>query len=278
MSNPLPASPFFRFATALLLMSTLARGAEEKFGSHVLTWDSFVAQPTSVGERRDVVNLPTATIERFESHISTLKPGLASHPPHRHAQEEFIILKAGTVEVSINGQTWRVGPGSMFFFASNDLHNLRNVGSTPATYFVFNLTTAATHTAPAAPAAESAAPDKLKSQVFDWAKLEVKPTSVGQRREIVNSPTVTCTNFEAHVTTLNPGQAPHAPHHHPDEELVVVKEGTVEATINGVARQGGPGAIFFYGSNDVHGMKNVGTTPATYHVIRIVTAATPKAE
>ena len=51
----------------------------------------------------------------------------------------------------------------------------------------------------------------------------------------------------------------------------------IAATINGVTNRGGPGSVFFYGSNDEHGIKNVGGTTARYHVIRIVTAATPNA-
>ena len=260
----------------LALAGTLrAADPAARLGSTVFNWEKLTAKATGLGERRDVADQPTATIERFECHISTLNPGQISHPPHRHPQEEFIILHTGTLDVFINGKVQRVGPGSLFFFASNDLHNVKNVGDTPATYFVFNLTTPATHAAPATPAAESAAPDKLRSSVFAWDQLVVKPTKTGERREILNSPTVTCANLEVHVTTLNPGESPHAPHHHPDEEIVVVQSGLLEATIKGVSSRGGPGSIFFYASNDEHGMKNVGTTPATYHVIRIVTAATP---
>ena len=83
-------------------------------------------------------------------------------------------------------------------------------------------------------------------------------------------------NIEGHVTTLNPGEIPHEAHRHPDEEMVVIKEGTIEATINGVSQRGGPGSVFFFASNDLHGMKNVGTTIATYHVFRFITATTPK--
>jgi quercetin dioxygenase-like cupin family protein len=93
---------------------------------------------------------------------------------------------------------------------------------------------------------------------------------------VVASPTPTCENFSIHVTTLNAGEIPHGSHRHPDEEIVVVKEGVMECTIEGVTRRGGPGSIFFYGSNEEHGMKNVGGTTASYYVIRIITAATPK--
>jgi quercetin dioxygenase-like cupin family protein len=248
-----------------------------RLGSKVFKWEELVAKPTAVGVRRDVVNLPTATLERFECHISTLNAGLMSHPPHRHPQEEFIILKEGVLEVFVNGRTQRVGPGSFFFFASNDLHNVTNVGDQPATYLVFNLTTTTTRDAPPDGAAAANLPGKLGSTVLDWAALPVKATKTGERRELVNSPTCTCANLEGHVTTLRTGEVPHAPHHHPDEELVIVKEGQMEVTINGVSTRAGPGSIVFYASNDQHGMKNVGTTMASYHVIRFVTAATPAA-
>ena len=251
--------------------------AKAKLGSRVFIFDELKAKPNAVGEVRAVVDLPTATFEKFESHITTLNPGQASHLPHKHAREEFIIVKEGTLEVHINGQTQPAGPGSLLFYASNDMHAVRNIGTTRATYLVFNFETVATRSTAPEGAAVAKLPGKLGSTVFNWDKLAVKPTKVGSRRDIVNSPTPTCESFECHVTTLNAGEVPHAAHRHPDEEIVVVKEGVMEVTINGVTQRGGPGSIFFYGSNDEHGMKNVGGTTASYHVIRIVTAATPKA-
>ena len=245
-----------------------------KIGSMVVRFENLAAKSTGVGERRDVANNPTATLERFECHISTLNPSKMSHPPHTHPQEELIILTDGTLDVNANGRMQRVGPGSLFFFRSNNPHNVQNNGEKPATYFVFNFATAATRTPPAigAPTPEG----QLGSTVVDWASLPVKATKTGERREVVNLPTATLANFECHVTTLNPGEAPRAPHRHPDEELILVKEGTVDVTINGHTQQAGPGSIVFFGSNDEHGLKNAGATAATYYVVRVVTAATPK--
>ena len=249
----------------------------EKMGSKVFPWESFVAKKTANGERREVANQPTATLEIFESHISTLNPGERSHAPHIHPQEEFIILKEGTLDASINGKVERVETGSIMFFASNDYHNVTNVGTTPATYLVFNFRTAATKSVPKEGATAAAVPGKQVSKVFHWDKLEFKPGPKGGRREIVNSPTTTLKSWEGHITTLKAGEMPHAAHNHPDEELIIVKEGTMEATIDGVAKSGGPGSIFFYGSNAMHGMKNVGGTEATYYVFRTITEATPPA-
>jgi quercetin dioxygenase-like cupin family protein len=275
-------NPAVRFLGVALAFAFVARGESQPAaplrtqGSQAWIWENLTFTRNAVGGRREVTNLPTATLRRFESHVTTLNPGLDSHAPHRHAQEEFIILKEGVLETHINGHTQRVGPGSLFFFASNDLHNVTNVGDTPATYLVFNVQTALTADAPAEGAAKAALPGKLGSTVYDWDALPVTTTGKGARRELMNSPTVTCANLECHVTTLNPGETPHAAHRHPDEELIVVKDGTVEATIDGAATRGGPGSIFFFASNSLHGLRNVGTTPATYYVVRIVTEATPK--
>lgn len=270
----------FSLLGLLSLTTLMAQAAENtppaKLGSAVFAWDSLDVFPTEVGQRRDVADQPTATLERFECHITTLNPGLDSHPQHQHAQEEFIILQEGQLDVIINGKATRAGSGSLLFYASNDFHSVRNVGDTPATYVVLNFATAATRSAPAGRAVDTAAPEALRSQVFDWEKLEVIPTAKGARRDILDSPTVTTRNIECHVTTLNNGETPHPPHRHSDEEVIVVKEGTVEAFINGATTSGGPGSVFFFASNDNHGLRNVGEESATYFVFRILTEETPE--
>jgi XRE family transcriptional regulator, regulator of sulfur utilization len=113
-------------------------------GSHVFDWNSLVDKPNAVGSVRTVCNTPTATLEDLEIHISTLNPGLMSHPPHRHPTEEVIIVRQGTVETLSNGKWIRVGPGSVIFNGSNQLHAFRNVGTEPAVYHVVSVKTAAT--------------------------------------------------------------------------------------------------------------------------------------
>jgi quercetin dioxygenase-like cupin family protein len=107
-----------------------------------------------------------------------------------------------------------------------------------------------------------------KSTVFEWTTLEAKPTEIGARRDVMRAPTPTLAELEIHITTLNVGQISHAPHRHPEEELLIVKEGTVETLQNGKASRLGPGSIIFHSSNDLHNIRNAGATPATYHVIQ----------
>jgi XRE family transcriptional regulator, regulator of sulfur utilization len=108
----------------------------------------------------------------------------------------------------------------------------------------------------------------MGSAVFDWNKLEAKPTNVGQTRKVFQAPTATLDELECHITTLNPGVASHPPHKHPDEELLVIKEGTVESLVNGQWQRLGPGSIIFQAANQEHTIRNAGTTTATYHVFK----------
>ena len=131
---------------ALLLLAAWNLGAQpaapkQEAGSGVFDWTALVVRKTATGERRDIIDRPTATFANFESHVTTLEAGIAAHAPHRHADEEVVIVKEGTIEVTINGKTQTVGPGSMLFFASNDLHGMKNVGSGRATYYVIRIVT-----------------------------------------------------------------------------------------------------------------------------------------
>ena len=117
--------------------------------------------------------------------------------------------------------------------------------------------------------------EKLHSISYDWNAMTARTNDYGAVRSIVRAPTPTLEELEMHITTLNAGQTSHAPHQHPNEELIILREGTVEALVHGEWKRLGPGSIIFQASNELHGIKNVGTGPATYHVVNWKTTATP---
>ena len=120
-------------------------------------------------------------------------------------------------------------------------------------------------------------PGVLGSTTFDWNSIPVKTTDVGSVRQVVSQPTATLENLEVHITTLNPGKSPHPPHRHPNEEMLIIRQGTLEAFINGEWKRVGPGSVIFFASNQLHGVRNVGDEPAIYHVVNWKSAATPAA-
>ena len=74
---------FLRLALAFAPLALIAQPAAPAapLGSTVFKWENLAVRPTGNGERRDVTDRPTATFERFESHVTTLLPGRMSHPP-----------------------------------------------------------------------------------------------------------------------------------------------------------------------------------------------------
>ena len=120
---------------------------------------------------------------------------------------------------------------------------------------------------PASPAPAASPAAILSSTAVSWEEIQARPAS-GRARQVFKDPTATLDELELHVTTLPAGQTSHPPHKHPDEELIIVKEGTVEALVNGQTRRLGPGSVIFQAANQMHGLRNVGDTPAVYHVIR----------
>ena len=119
-------------------------------------------------------------------------------------------------------------------------------------------------------------PGVLPSTAFDWNTVAVRETKIGSSRQVVRAPTATLDELEIHITTLNPGQTSHAPHQHPNEELLIVKEGTVEALVNGEWKRLGVGSVIFQASNQLHTIRNAGDGPATYHVVNWKSAGTPR--
>jgi quercetin dioxygenase-like cupin family protein len=125
--------------TAVTTLSIVAARAQTNImQSTVFDWNAIATKQTEVGSVRQFFRNPTATLDELECHVTTLNPGLQSHPPHKHANEELVIIREGMVEVLSNGEWKKVGPGSVIFNASNQLHALKNVGTTPAVYHVIN--------------------------------------------------------------------------------------------------------------------------------------------
>jgi uncharacterized cupin superfamily protein len=121
-----------------------------------------------------------------------------------------------------------------------------------------------------------ASPTKLTSSVYDWEKMPVIPTPKGERRDVFDGPTATLDKAHCHITTLNPGENSGEPRRHLQEEIIIVKEGMVEATFDGKIQMAGPGSIFFFAANAVTRLRNAGATPCTYIVVYYYTPLTPK--
>jgi XRE family transcriptional regulator, regulator of sulfur utilization len=139
-------------------------------------------------------------------------------------------------------------------------------------HFVIAVSTAAALAA----LAQSEKKSAMTSTAIEWNSTEAKPNANGSSRKFFDAPTATLEVLECHATTLNPGTTNHPILRRLEDEVIIVKDGTIEAFVQDKWKRLGPGSVIFNASNVLQAMRNVGDVPATYHVISFRSAATPK--
>jgi mannose-6-phosphate isomerase-like protein (cupin superfamily) len=127
---------------------------------------------------------------------------------------------------------------------------------------------------PALFAAQASSAEKstavLPSAVFQLDRLHVKENANGNKSwQVFTGATHDGFPIDMHVTQLAPGNAPHAPHHHVHEEMMMMIEGELLVTIGDKSERMTSGGIAYIHSNDEHGLKNVGSVPARYFVLAL---------
>ncbi len=121
----------------------------------------------------------------------------------------------------------------------------------------------------AATAAFADQPAPLASHAYRFEDLPVRSNGANRFRAVLDGQTHAGARLEIHETTLAPGASPHPPHRHIHEEIFLMREGAVEVTISGKTTRLGPGGVAFIASNDLHGLRNAGETPANYFVLAL---------
>ena len=89
----------------------------------------------SFGDLRIYYDGPTDQLKSMTAGSLRLNPGAEPHPPHKHPEEEFMLITEGTGEMKVDGKLKKVGPGVMMYCASNKLHGIVNTGKSPLLFY-----------------------------------------------------------------------------------------------------------------------------------------------
>jgi mannose-6-phosphate isomerase-like protein (cupin superfamily) len=68
--------------------------------------------------------------------MSAVAPHSATHPPHKHVEDEFFFVLEGTAEFYLDGKTKAAGPYTSFYCPPDVEHGIRNTGDTELKYLV----------------------------------------------------------------------------------------------------------------------------------------------
>jgi len=117
----------------------------------------------------------------------------------------------------------------------------------------------------------------LTSTAIEWTSPASKTNATGASRTFFEGSTANFDSLECHASTLNPGATNHVILSRPNDEVIIVKEGTIEAFVGDKWVRVGPGSVIFNAANVPQSMRNPGNAPATYHVITFRPAARKQA-
>lgn len=103
--------------------------------SFVIDWNDMVYKPHDHGGVRQLFDRKTVHNNRFDIHITSLNPGLSSHAPHTHKNEEIILMMDGEGEMVHGDKKRMLYTGGAAWVESMIPHNITNTGKRPAVYF-----------------------------------------------------------------------------------------------------------------------------------------------
>ena len=106
---------------------------------------------------------------------------------------------------------------------------------------------------------------RLPDTLVDAKAAKLTRESFGDLRIYFDGATDQVRSMTAGSLSLKPGMRPHPPHQHPEEEFMVVTEGTGEIMVGGKTSRVGPGSMMYCAANHTHGVVNTGSVPLLFY-------------
>lgn len=246
----------------LIFLGNMAAAQLQEVQTGVYKWDNLPKKESAERIGYKVLEGYSTHLSFLEIHATTQQKGAKPSKPHvQNSIEELIIIKEGTMKMTIDGKSEILETGSAILIPPLTEQSMENVGDGPMTYYVIMFT--------AKKPMDIERSKKAGHTLFlDSKKLITEKTKKGNRTSYFKRPTAMFERFEAHTTQLDSAGPSHKPHNHIDTELIIVVEGQTEMTINEEKYQGKAGDLYFVKSNAFHGISNASDKSCKYYAIR----------
>jgi mannose-6-phosphate isomerase-like protein (cupin superfamily) len=231
--------------------------------SGIYKWEDAKVVKKSYGTIREIIKSQTPTLEMFEIKIIELLPGkgLASYNVEPGV-DEMLIIKEGKADLYIKNKPVTLTKGSVVLMPQGEKIRLKNSSKKWLVFYNFRFKTG------------NIPVKKYSPFIALWDTVKFLPNANGGRRNIINQETSALKNLEIHVTTLKVGLPSHASHTHADEEIILIRKGLAEESINGISYPAPDGSAVFLTNVDNHGIRNAGKADCEYYAIRWITDKT----
>ncbi|MCB0633693.1 MAG: cupin domain-containing protein [Saprospiraceae bacterium] len=249
--------------TTVLCFSSLSIFAQlEAVKSGVYRWKDHPVRVSEDRESRKILEGTSPHFEYLEIHATTQFAGAKPSTAHANEDiEEVLIIKEGTVKVTIEGVSTILGPAGVILLMPQQMHSLENVGDGPLTYYVMRY--------------RSKKPMNLErgstaggSLMLNADSLTFKASARGGSRAYFDRATAMCERFEMHVTQLDHKGPSHQPHAHVETEIILILSGDTKMMIDGREYEATVGDFYFIESELPHGVSNSTDAPCSYFAFK----------
>jgi len=249
---------------AIVLCGPMAVLAQNQIASDVYAWQAAPAEKTDTDEKRTIIKGIATDFEFMDITATALSKGNGDPETIHTDFEEMIVVKDGSLTITINSESKTVGRGSVAIVTPGDKRSYTNAADSETTFFVLRYKSKK-------PVDAERGKKSGGSLVMDWndVKFTARSDGKGGTRNFFAKPTAMGKRLELHSTLLDPSQNSHAPHRHRAEELVIILDAEVEMYLgpgekDGKLRKATNGDIIYLVSNEYHAISNIGTKPALY--------------
>jgi len=114
----------------------------------------------------------------------------------------------------------------------------------------------------------AAAATKIPNSTMDKAQAKVTHETFGDLRIYMDGSTDQLGAMTFGSLMLKPGMSPHPPHQHPEEEIMILTEGSGEISVEGKITKVAAGSSMYCAANKLHGIVNTGKTPLLFYFFK----------
>ena len=115
----------------------LAAQEDNKIHSTVIPLDKALEQQNDWGVFYTYFSGETYGTKDVLTGVAVIKPDMQIHPPHIHAEEEYLMVTKGEGSWHLNGRDFPAQKGDILYAAPWDIHGIKNTGNQPLEFVVW---------------------------------------------------------------------------------------------------------------------------------------------
>ena len=123
--------------TAFILGTTIAQEKDNTIRTAVVSQEKAIENKNDWGNFYTYYTGETYGTKDVLCAVAHINPGMQVHPPHVHAEEEYLMVTEGQGTWHLNGKEFAAKKGDILYAAPWDIHGITNTGEKTLSFVVW---------------------------------------------------------------------------------------------------------------------------------------------